>query len=179
MKKKINNLTVFCASSQKIAPRYFSYASELAEVMIENNINLVFGGANVGLMKILAEKIFSAGLKVTGIIPEFFVSRGLASECSTELIITKDMHERKKLLIDKADAFVALPGGYGTLDELIEVITLNQIKQIHKKVIIYDPEDFYKPLKELFKKFVNENFITPDNIYNFVKSKEELKDIIK
>ncbi len=178
MKKTINNLTVFCASSQQLNKRYHQYAHDLADIMTQNTINLIFGGASVGLMKTVAEKVFAAGLKVIGIIPEFFVSRGLASNCTSELIITKDMFERKKILIEKADAFVALPGGFGTLDELVEVITLNQINQIDKPVIIYDPENFYAPLLELFNKFVTENFAAPEKYYSVAATKNELEKLL-
>jgi uncharacterized protein (TIGR00730 family) len=178
--RQIKNITVFCASSTTLSPQYHKIAEQVGDFMAKEGFNLVFGGANVGLMKTIAHKVYNAGQKVYGIIPEFFVQRGLASECSTEITITKDMFDRKKLLIEKGDAFIALPGGFGTLDELIEVITLNQIGQINKPVIIYDPINFYDNLFLLFEKMLSENFTEKfHHSYHIAKSTNELKNILK
>ncbi len=178
--QKIKNITVFCASSTNLSDKYHKIAEEVGNFMAQEGFNLVFGGANVGLMKTIAQKVYNAGQKVYGIIPEFFVNRGLASECSTEITVTKDMFERKKLLIDKGDAFIALPGGFGTLDELIEVITLNQIGQINKPVIIYDPIGFYDNLLSFFEKMKQEKFTeSTHHTYHNAKSPDELKKILK
>ncbi len=176
--KQIKNIAVFCASSTELDEKYVNNALDLAEFMIEKNMGLVFGGANVGLMKVVAERIFAAGLPVTGIIPQFFVNRGLASECSSSIIITATMHERKEKLISLGDAFVVLPGGFGTLDELLEVITLNQIGQIDKKVVIFDEVNFYDDLLKQFEFIYKERFATSDEkFYEVARNVEELKKV--
>jgi len=175
---KIENITVFCASSTKLDDKFKKVAEDAGDFMAKNGYNLVFGGANIGLMKIVAQKFFDVGNKVTGIIPEFFVARGLASECSTEIIVTEDMFERKKLLIEKGDAFLILPGGFGTLDELLEVVTLNQIGRIDKPVVIFDPLDFYSNLIKQFEEMEKNGFtVKDDHSYFVAKSVEDLKRI--
>lgn len=128
----MNRIAVFCGSSPGARPEYASAASELARALVHRGISLVYGGGRVGLMGRLAEAVIAEGGRVIGVIPKFLVDRELAYEGATELRAVDTMSERKAVMAELSDAFVALPGGYGTLDELIEMLTWTQL-DIHRK----------------------------------------------
>jgi len=145
------NICVFCSSSNALNNDYFTAAEQLGELMTKNNHNLIYGGSNVGLMDKLANVIKKNNGHVTGVIPEVIKNKGLAYQFADKLIITSDLSERKKKMIELADAFVALPGGFGTLEEIIEVLTLKQL-QIHNKPIAFlNTNNFYDKLFEFFE----------------------------
>jgi len=144
------NICVFCSSSDVIEPEYFSAATELGQTMAARRDVLIYGGANVGLMGTLARVMHQCGGRVVGIIPGFMASRGLAYAPADELVLTRDLRERKAFMEDRADAFLALPGGFGTLEEMLEIITLKQLHQHTRPVVFLNTGGFYNPLIRLF-----------------------------
>lgn len=160
----LNSVTVFCASSRMIDSKYFEAARQLAEVLTLNNITAVYGGGAVGLMGALADYMLTNRGNITGVIPQFMLKVEWGHPEVKNMIITKDMHERKQLLIDNADAVVALPGGSGTLEELLEVISLKRLGKFLKPIIIINTAGFYDPLVALLNKMVEENFMRPDHL---------------
>ena len=123
----VKNVCVYCSSSSKIAPLYFDIADLLAKLLANNSMNLVYGGGDVGLMGKLARTVKENGGKVIGIIPKIFADKNIVFREADEMIITETMRERKRIMDEKSDAFIALPGGFGTLDELIEILSLKQL----------------------------------------------------
>lgn len=160
----IKRITVFCASSRMIDSKYFEAARQLAEVLTKNNITAVYGGGAVGLMGALADYMLQNGGNIAGVIPQFMMKVEWGHPGVKKMIITKDMHERKRILIDGVDAVVALPGGSGTLEELLEVISLKRLGKFIRPVIIINTAGFYDPLVVLLNKMVEENFMRLDHL---------------
>ncbi len=129
-------LGVFCSASSHLDDKYFDKAKEFARSMCEHNYDLVYGGATIGLMGCIADEAKKFGAHVLGVVPKIITTREIANEKIDELIITEDMHERKKILYKRSDILVILPGGFGTLDEAFESITWNQL-DIHKKPVVF------------------------------------------
>ncbi|MFA7686858.1 MAG: TIGR00730 family Rossman fold protein [Moheibacter sp.] len=155
----MKSICVFCASSLGNDPVYAETAFELGKYLAENQIDLIYGGAQVGLMGKVAEGSLSHNGKVTGIIPGFLKTKEIAHVSLTELITVKTMHERKALMHDKSDAFIALPGGFGTLEELFEILTWAQLS-LHKKPIgILNINGYYDPLIQLVEKMIYEELL--------------------
>ena len=146
MKPEIKNIAIFCASSNALESHYYDMAEQIADQFITKNYNLVFGGSNVGLMNTLASKIVNENGKVIGIIPESIAEKGLTFQNATEIFITKDMRTRKDKISEISDAYIALPGGFGTLDEIIEVIVHKQLHYHNKPIIIFNYHEFYNDL---------------------------------
>lgn len=159
---EIKNICVFCSSSDVIDELYQKNALQLAELIVTNKLQLVNGGSKVGLMGIMARRVKELGGTSVGIIPQLIYDKGLACYSTENLIITKDMRERKAKLSEYADAFVALPGGFGTLEELMEVITLKQLEVHSKPVVIMNLNGFYDKLLEQFSVFYKNNFARND-----------------
>jgi uncharacterized protein (TIGR00730 family) len=142
----INSICVYCASGPGTNPAFVAAAQAFGKILAENKIRLVYGGGSVGLMGALADAVLDHGGKITGVIPDFLVNREHMSLRSQERIITRDMHERKRVMFEKADAFVGLPGGVGTLEELVEQITWAQLGRHKKPILIANIERFWDPL---------------------------------
>jgi uncharacterized protein (TIGR00730 family) len=159
----IKTLCVFCGSSMGKRVLYANCAIKLAEFLISEKIALVYGGANVGLMRILADTMIAAGGKVIGVMPKSLVEREVAHKGLTEMFIVDGMQERKAMMADLSDAFMALPGAYGTLDELFEVLTWNQLGIITKPVGLLNLEGFFDPLLEMLDHAVEEKFLRPEH----------------
>jgi uncharacterized protein (TIGR00730 family) len=155
----IHNICVFCGSAMGRDPVFEKAASDLGIAMARAGIGLVYGGGSLGLMGTIARAVGENGGKVTGIIPGFLHSRERMFEGASELIVVNDMHERKRLMFEKADAFVALPGGVGTLEELVEQMTWLQLGQHNKPILIADIGHFWKPLLVLFAHMREAGFI--------------------
>lgn len=153
----ISRVTVFCASSQKIDPVYFKDAIELGEILAHNKIDVYYGGGAVGLMGSLANSILNNGGNITGIIPRFMIEQGWGHP-RIDHIIVSDMHERKKKLAE-TNAVIALPGGVGTMEELLEIITLKQLGKLLIPVIILNTNGFFDPLLKLFRQMVEQHFM--------------------
>ena len=159
----IKTLCVFCGSSMGRQQVYANSAQKLAEYLIEKKITLVYGGANVGLMGILADTMLAKNGKVIGVMPKSLVEREVAHEGLTEMHIVAGMQERKALMADLSDAFVALPGAYGTLDELFEVLTWNQLGLINKPIGLLNIDGFFNPLLQMLDHAVKEKFLRPEH----------------
>lgn len=154
-------ICVFSSSSDVIDPEYFDIAVELGREIARRGDLMVYGGCNVGLMGAAARAVHEHGGRVVGVIPSFIESRGLGYGACEELIVTRDMRERKAKMEARADAFVALPGGFGTLEEMLEIITLKQLQQHHKPVIFLNHGGFYDPLASLFEHMYEHRFAKP------------------
>lgn len=152
------NICVFCSSSNAIANSYFQEADDLGKLIGKGKHTLINGGANVGLMEAVTISARKAGSKTIGIIPEIMIDRSLASNNSHDVLITKDMMERKAKMREMSDAFIALPGGFGTLEEILEVITLRQLSYHTKPIIFINTDNFFKYLLKQFEVSYNERF---------------------
>lgn len=152
-------ITVYCASSNAVDEKYFDVAEETGYLLAERGLTLVYGGGQVGLMGRIARAVHDRGGTVFGVIPEALKAReGVAYEVADELVITKTMQERKKILFTRADAFIALPGGFGTLEEFMEVLTLKQLGYHDKPIALVSVDGYYDPLLHLFEHFFSEGF---------------------
>ncbi len=161
MKKTI---CVYCASSTKVNQRYYDAAVELGELIAQKGMRLVNGAGTMGLMRACADAVLNSGGEAVGVIPQFMIDRNWHYEDMTELIVTKDMHERKRKLATMADALIALPGGCGTLEELLEVITWKQLGIINKPIVILNTDGYYTPLIEMLEKAAREHFMREEHL---------------
>ncbi len=169
-------ICVYCASSSKVDRAYFEATQKLAKDIAEREITLVYGGGSYGLMGCLADEVLKNKGQVIGILPRFMEKVEWGHKGLTQLTLVKDMHERKKLLIKDVDGVVALPGGCGTLEELMEVITLKRLGKFTKPIIILNTNGFYNQLKMLLEKMINEHFMRTEHceIWQFVNQPEEV-----
>jgi uncharacterized protein (TIGR00730 family) len=159
---KINAVCVYCGSSAGHDPAFIKAAEVLGQSFAQNGVRLVYGGGSVGMMGALARAVIENGGSATGIIPEFLARKERPQGLREDLIITRDMHERKRRMFDEADAFVALPGGIGTLEELVEQLTWVQIGQHKKPVMLANINGFWKPLCDLLDHMEKLGFIYSD-----------------
>jgi len=155
----IRTLCVYCGSNVGNSPEYRAGAESLAQAMAERDIDLVYGAGNVGMMGVIADAVIARGRRATGIIPRRLRELGLAHTDLHELVEVETMRERKALMIEKGDAFVALPGGIGTLEELTEVMTLTQLGYIAKPIGLLDSGGFWKPFMVFLDHLVREGFL--------------------
>ena len=164
--KKINNISsvcVYCASSTKIPPIYFDAAKELGCLLGERKLRVVNGAGNIGLMCTVSDAALAAGGTVTGVIPHFMVEQDWYHKGLTELIEVETMHERKQLMANLSDAVIALPGGCGTLEELLEIITWKQLGLYLNPIVILNTAGYYDPLLALLEKAVEQNFMRTEH----------------
>jgi uncharacterized protein (TIGR00730 family) len=159
----LKRICVFCGSSSGTGEIYIRSAREVGLLLCERGIELVYGGGKVGLMGAVADACLSGGGRVTGVIPQLLVDKEVAHEGLTELRVVQTMHERKALMADLADAFLALPGGYGTWDELCEVLTWSQIGIQRKASALLNVNGYYDPLLAMADRAVSEGFIHTAN----------------
>lgn len=157
----IRSVTVYCSSSGKAPQSYFDEATALGCGLAGRNIGLVFGGGQVGLMGRTADAVMQGGGKVRGIIPRFLEEREVAHYGITELHVVETMHERKMLLTGWADAFVILPGGFGTLDEFMEILTWKHLGHHDKPIILLNVDGFWKQLLEFFERIAADRMVKP------------------
>jgi uncharacterized protein (TIGR00730 family) len=158
---KINAICVYCGSSPGTDPAFAAAARSFGKILADNGIRLVFGGGSVGLMGALASSVIDHGGAATGIIPEFLTAKERPRRLAQEQIITHDMHERKRKMFDRADAFVALPGGIGTLEELVEQMTWAQLGRHKKPVLIANINGFWDPLLALLAHMRTQGLVPP------------------
>ena len=156
---KINTVCVYCGSGPGTNPRFIEGAKAFGKALAENDIRLVYGGGSVGMMGAVASAVLDHGGAVTGIIPEFLRRSENALSRVQEMIVTPDMHERKRLMFERSDAFVALPGGIGTLEELVEQLTWKQLGRHEKPVLLANIEHFWEPLLSLLSHMRATQFI--------------------
>jgi uncharacterized protein (TIGR00730 family) len=154
-----NRVSVFCASSNKVDKIYFDAARKLGLLLAKEGIAANFGGGGDGLMGTLADTMMEAGGSVRGIIPKFMVDQGWNHSLVKDMLIVNDMHERKKRLTENIDAFIALPGGVGTLEELLEMMTHKQLGQVLAPIIIININQFFDPFLDMLRKMVEEQFM--------------------
>jgi uncharacterized protein (TIGR00730 family) len=173
----IKSICVYCASGPGTNPAFVATARRFGQILAENRIRLVYGGGSIGLMGALAESALDHGGQVTGIIPDFLVNREHMSERVQEHIITRDMHERKRIMFERADAFVALPGGVGTLEELVEQLTWAQLGRHKKPILIANVERFWDPLLKLLDHMREVEFIRDGLTVNPLVA-ERVEDIL-
>ncbi|MET0723210.1 MAG: TIGR00730 family Rossman fold protein [Tardiphaga sp.] len=173
----IKNVCVYCGSGPGTNPRFVESAIALGKSLAENGVGLVYGGGSIGLMGAVATSVLEHGGRVTGIIPEFLTKRENALTGAQELIVTHDMHERKRLMFERSDAFVALPGGIGTLEELVEQLTWQQLGRHSKPILLANIENFWEPLLELLTHMRATAFIRPTLPLEVLKA-ERVEDIL-
>src|ERR1700756_4402111 len=174
---KIRTVCVYCGSGSGTNHRFIESAEALGKVLAENGIRLVYGGGSVGMMGAIASSVLDHGGSVTGIIPDFLTMRENALSRVQEMIVTPDMHERKRLMFERSDAFVALPGGIGTLEELVEQLTWQQLGRHSKPVLIANIEGFWEPLLTLLTHMRATQFIRPSLAVDILKA-ERVEDIL-
>lgn len=156
---EIKRVAVYAASSSQVSSEYIDAAAELGRTLAAEGIEIVYGAGKVGLMGALADAALDAGGKVTGVIPQFMVDNGWCREKLTNLIVTPDMHTRKEKIVSLADATIALPGGVGTLEELMEIITWKQLGLYANPIVILNTRGYFNPLKEMLERAVEEKFM--------------------
>lgn len=176
----ISRVCVYCASSPKVDIVYFEATERLAKIFVQHNIGVVYGGGAVGLMGKLADTVLAHGGKITGIMPQFMKEVEWAHKQVTDFEFVGDMHERKKRFMENVDALIALPGGSGTLEELLEAITLKRLGLFTKPIVILNTNQYYAPLQEMLEKCIRENFMSEQHraMWTFVDEPEYVLDAI-
>jgi uncharacterized protein (TIGR00730 family) len=179
--KNISQVCVYCASSTKVADKYFQVADELAEVLAAQNITLIYGGGAVGLMGRIADRMLHLGGDVVGVIPDFMTAVEWQHKGVSRMHVVMDMHQRKKRFFEGTDAIVALPGGCGTLEELLEAITWKRLGLVTAPIVIVNTDGFYDPLLQMLDRCVEENFMRPEhkNIWQVISHPSELLQAIE
>ena len=173
----LQSICVYCGSGFGSNPAFVEAAAALGRAMAEQGIGLVYGGGNVGLMGTVARSVLDHGGHVTGIIPDFLKSREKMLDDVQETIVVSDMHTRKRLMFEKADAFVALPGGIGTLEELVEQLTWAQLGRHTKPILMLSTDGFWKPLLVLLAHMREQGFIRPGLELNYLVA-ERVEEVI-
>ncbi len=158
----IRSLCVFCGSSSRGSPRHHEAARTLGREMAARGIELVYGGGRVGIMGMVAEAVLGAGGRVTGIIPRHLEALEVGHRAVTEFVVVDSMHERKNLMFQRSDGFVTLPGGLGTLDETIEIVTWRQLRLHDKPIVIVDVDGYWRPLRALIEAVIAGNYAGQD-----------------
>jgi len=177
----MQNICVYCASSSQVRPVFFEAAEKLGKILAEQDCRLIYGGGHRGLMGKIADTVLANGGQVTGIIPGFMCEVEWNHTGLTELILVETMHERKEKLARMADAAVALPGGCGTMEELLEVITWKRLGIFTKPIIICNVDGYFDPLIEMLNRSVDENFMGKEhrNMWTIVSSPEFVLNAIE
>ena len=174
---KIRTVCVYCGSGPGTNPRFIEAAIAFGKFLAENGIRLVYGGGSIGLMGAVATSVLDHGGTVTGIIPDFLTTRENALKRVQEMIVTPDMHERRRLMFERSDAFVALPGGIGTLEELVEQLTWQQLGRHSKPILLANVDGFWEPLLALLAHMRATEFIRPSLAVDILKA-ERVEDIL-
>ena len=177
---KIASVCVYSASSTKIDPVYFDTAYELGTLLGQQHIRLINGAGNMGLMSAVSDAVLAAGGEVTGVIPRFMVEQGWHHTGLTRLVEVESMHERKKMMADLSDAVIALPGGCGTLEELLEIITWKQLGLYLNPVVILNVKGYFDPLLAMLQRAVEENFMRTQHgsIWHVAKTVREAVELV-
>ncbi len=155
----MKRICVFCGSNRGVRNEYIEAAQHLGKVLVKKNLALVYGGGNVGLMGIIADAVLAEGGEVIGVIPQSLVDREVAHQNLTTMHVVNSMHERKALMADLSDGFIALPGGMGTFDEFCEILTWAQLGIHQKPCGILNVENYFTPLLKMFDHAMNEGFL--------------------
>ena len=176
----IKNVCVYCASSTKIAPVYFASAESLGRLLAMRGINLINGAGSIGLMGTVSNAVLEAGGTVTGVIPRFMVEQNWHHTGLTKLVETENMHERKQLMAEMSDGVIALPGGCGTMEELLEIITWKQLGLYLKPIVILNVDGFFDSLLEMLQRAIDENFMRKEHgaIWQVAQTPEEALNLL-
>ena len=177
MNNKIRSVCVYCGSGPGANPRFIEAANAFGKLLADNDISLVYGGGSIGLMGAIAQSVLDHSGKVTGVIPEVLMAREHASVGTHELIVTPDMHARKQIMFDRADAFVAMPGGVGTLEELVEQLTWAQLGRHKKPILIANIDGFWEPFLKLIDHMRDMAFIRAGLSVNLLTA-DKVSDIL-
>ena len=177
---QIKNVCVYSASSTKIAPVYFAAAEELGRLLALRGINLINGAGSIGLMAATSNACLAAGGTVTGVIPRFMIEQNWHHKGLTQLIETETMHERKQTMAGMSDGVIALPGGCGTMEELLEIITWKQLGIYLNPIVILNIDGFYDPLLEMLQRAIDGNFMRLEhqNIWQVATSAQEAIELL-
>jgi hypothetical protein len=178
---KINSVCVYCGASTEVDPAFKDGAARLGKILAKEKARLVYGGGRVGLMGIVASAAFTNGGEVTGIIPEHIQDKEIRNTDVTELFVVDSMHTRKRMMVEKSDAFVVLPGGFGTLDETFEILTWKYLGLHDKPVVFVNTRNFYAPLMGMIDHMVESGF-TPfwqRNMFQIVDTPEEVMPVLR
>ncbi len=159
---KIKAICVFCASSQAVSDVFKNTASELGRELGKKGIDLVYGGASIGLMGCVARGVHEEKGRVIGVLPEFFKTKDIEYTEADELIVTRDMRERKAVMDQRSDAFIVLPGGIGTLEEAMEILSMRQLRLTDKPLVFVNTQGFYEGLRNTFEEMVDLKFAKPN-----------------
>lgn len=168
---------IFCGAHTGNGERYIEIASGVARRLVGSGYGIVYGGGRVGLMGVIADSALEAGGEVIGVIPEALASKEIAHAGLTQLHVVSTMHERKALMADLSDGFIAIPGGYGTMDEFCEILTWAQLRIHEKPVTLLNSDGYYDELLALFDKMVREGFVTTTN-RGLVRSAQTIEDLL-
>lgn len=163
----VRTLCVFCGSSDKLVGRFGADARALADRMIDDGISLVYGGGSIGLMGVLADRMIERGGIVTGVIPRFLADRELAHPGIAETVITETMHDRKRIMSERSDAFAVLPGGFGTMDEFFEILTWKQLRLHDRPVVVANTHGWFDPVVAFGRSMREVGAITPRHLTLF------------
>jgi uncharacterized protein (TIGR00730 family) len=173
---RLDSICVFCGSSEAADPAFLDAARTLGRALARAELRLVYGGGGVGLMGACAKAAHAAGGRVLGIIPDFLIGKERALE-TVEHVVVSNMHERKMMMFERSDAFVILPGGVGTLEEVVELLSWRRLDLHAKPVVFYNPRNFWKTLFDCFQMTVDENLTPPDFMQSW-RTVERVEDII-
>ncbi len=173
--RQINSVCVYCGTGSQVSPAYKQAAASVGRALAENNVKLVYGGGKVGLMGIVSEACFKAGGHVIGIIPEHIQDKEIKNENLAETYVVDSMHTRKRMMVDKSEGFIILPGGFGTLDEAFEILTWKYLGLHDKPIVFMNVNGFYDPLLKMVDHMVNEGFtpVWQRNLYQTVDNPED------
>jgi len=173
----MKKICIFCGSSMGFDPIYKEKAAELGHVLADHSCELLFGGGSVGLMKVIADVMMERGCKVTGTITKHLLDMHVGHDGIDELIVVESMAERKKILEDMADGFIALPGGIGTMDEFFEAYVLSQLRVFDKPVALFNVNGYYDGIVEFIKHIADEGFMRREHAENLIVS-DDAKDLL-
>lgn len=178
--ENIHNIAVFCGSKTGSNPAHVQTAEALGQLLVDWDVGLVYGGGGIGIMGVLAEEILKAGGRVTGVIPRFLMELEVGDPGVTELVVTESMHERKLAMFERSDAFLVLPGGLGTLEEALEILTWKQLQLHQKPVVIVNVEGYWDKFSELLQSTVDGGFAHPAvmDLFTVIKDLSELHDAL-
>lgn len=168
-------ITVYCGASMGNKAIYAQVAQTLGQWIVDQQHELVYGGGSLGLMGVLADTVLHKGGKVTGVMPQFLVDKELAHQQLSELIVVDSMSQRKDIMAQLGDVFIALPGGPGTLEEISDMISWSRIGQNHAPCILFNVDDYYRPLSLMYDEMVNSGFLSVEHRQNILFSSDLLE----
>lgn len=173
MSKTIKSICVFCGSSSGSNIEYTLKAKDLGVLLVQKDITLIYGGSNVGLMRVIADTMMEAGGKVVGIMPHTLIEREVAHKGISVFHVVNTMAERKSMMNELSDAFIAMPGGIGTLDEVFEIMSWNQLDLIEKPVALFNVDGYYEQLLAFLDHSVDQQFVKPEHRVNLIAESDE------